>query len=126
MRDIILLVFSGLLIPSLMLVFGFYFRKKAPEKINHLFGYRTSMSMKNEDTWRFAHLYMGKVWCLTGTVMFIASLIIILLIFNKGSKCIDTAEILMCTIQTIIIVITLIPTEAALRKNFYEDGIRKE
>ena len=27
------------------------FMKKAPKEINSVFGYRTSMSMKNKDTW---------------------------------------------------------------------------
>ena len=35
--------------------------KKAPKEINSVFGYRTSMSMKNKDTWEFAHKYCGKV-----------------------------------------------------------------
>ena len=31
------------------------------EDVNFVFGYRTSMSMKNKDTWEFAHKYCGKV-----------------------------------------------------------------
>ena len=45
----------NLLIPATMAGFGRAFLKKAPGKINYAFGYRTSMSMKNKDTWDYAH-----------------------------------------------------------------------
>ena len=44
-----------LLIPFLMISFGGLFSRSAPKEINSAFGYRTSMSMKNADTWQFAH-----------------------------------------------------------------------
>ena len=50
------------LLPFTMIGFGRYFMKKAPKEINSVFGYRTSMSMKNKDTWEFSHKYCGKVW----------------------------------------------------------------
>lgn len=48
--------------PLLMIIFGAIFRKAAPKKINSLYGYRTTMSMKNRDTWEFAHHYFGRIW----------------------------------------------------------------
>ena len=51
----IFMLITDLLIPVIMTVFGWYFIKQAPKNINYLFGYRTEMSMKNEDTWKFAH-----------------------------------------------------------------------
>ena len=45
----------GLLLPAIMILFGAVFTKAAPKKINYIFGYRTVMSMKNRDTWEFAH-----------------------------------------------------------------------
>ena len=53
---------SVLLIPVIMVVFGALFRKKAPGRINLVYGYRTLRSMKNVDTWNFAHHYIGKKW----------------------------------------------------------------
>ena len=57
-----------LILPLTMIGFGKYFIKKAPKEINRLFGYRTSMSMKNRDTWEFAHRYCGKIWYTCGMV----------------------------------------------------------
>ena len=58
----IFMLIMDLLLPFTMIGFGRYFMKKAPKEINSVFGYRTSMSMKNKDTWEFAHKYCGKVW----------------------------------------------------------------
>ena len=40
----------NLLVPLLMVIFGRIMYKHAPKSINGIYGYRTSMSMKNEDT----------------------------------------------------------------------------
>ena len=58
----IFMLIMDLLIPFTMIGFGKMFLKKAPDQINYVFGYRTSMSMKNQDTWVFAHHYCGKIW----------------------------------------------------------------
>ena len=65
----IFMLIMDLLLPFTMIGFGRYFTKKAPKEINSVFGYRTSMSMKNKDTWEFAHKYCGKVWYVCGMVM---------------------------------------------------------
>ena len=65
----IFMLIMDLLLPFTMIGFGRYFMKKAPKEINSVFGYRTSMSMKNKDTWEFAHKYCGKVWYVCGMVM---------------------------------------------------------
>jgi hypothetical protein len=41
----------NLLIPAIMLGSGKLFSKNSPKDINWIIGYRTTMSMKNEDTW---------------------------------------------------------------------------
>lgn len=39
------------LVPAVCIVFGVLFLWHPPKNINGLYGYRTSRSMKNEDTW---------------------------------------------------------------------------
>ena len=43
--------------------------KHCPKHINGMLGYRTTRSMKNMDTWKFAHDYCGKLWWKIGWVM---------------------------------------------------------
>ena len=51
----IFMLLMDLLIPVTMVVSGKIFMTKSQENINDVFGYRTTMSMKNKDTWAFAH-----------------------------------------------------------------------
>ena len=68
-----ILFLTIMLIPLTMIGFGFYFFKRGPQTINGFFGYRTSRSMKNQDTWRFAHKHCGRIWMIWGTVLLAAS-----------------------------------------------------
>lgn len=49
-----------LFIPVLMVLCGYLMYKHTPKDINGLVGYRTAMSMKNQETWDFAHNYCGR------------------------------------------------------------------
>ena len=49
------MVMMDLMIPLIMIVFGKVFLKNPPKEINLIYGYRTGRSMKNKDTWNFAH-----------------------------------------------------------------------
>ncbi len=113
-----------LLMPSAMIICGKYFIKTAPKKINFVFGYRTSMSMKNDETWVFAHRHFGKIWYFCGLIMFPISLLLMLLIINCSNDFIGTIGIILCTVQMIPIVFSIVSTEKALRKNFGKDGNR--
>ena len=106
------------LIPIIMILFGALWMKFPPKSVNWIYGYRTSMSMKNQETWEFAHSYHSKVWFCCGIVLLIISPIIMLLFRNNYEK-ISTWIIY---IQLAILILSLVPTEIALRKRFDKDG----
>ena len=117
---------GDLLIPLLMLVFGWMLLKKPPKQINGIYGYRTARSMKNMDTWKFAHAYCGKLWCKIGGVMFPISMILMLVLKDKDSDTIGLWGGILITIQTLVVIIAIFPVEYALKKNFDKDGNRVE
>ena len=92
MKFWIFMLIMDLLLPFTMIGFGRYFMKKAPKEINSVFGYRTSMSMKNKDTWEFAHKYCGKVWYVCGMVMLPITVIFMLLVIGKNEDCVSKWE----------------------------------
>lgn len=112
----------NLIFPLTMIFWGKYFIKKAPKEINYIFGYRTKMSMKNKDTWNFAHHYFGKIWFTLGIIILPISIIVMLLIIGKSQNIIATVGGFLCAIQLIPVIVSIIPTEIALRKNFDKDG----
>lgn len=114
-----------LLIPLTMIGFGLYFQKKAPQEINILFGYRTEMSMKNKETWEFAHYTIGNIWYRTGLVLISIVIFIMLCLFQKDINTISIAGTIMMMIQVIPLIASIFLTEAALKKHFDKDGNRK-
>lgn len=113
-----------LLIPLLMLVFGWVLLKKPPKQINGIYGYRTARSMKNMDTWNFAHTYCGKLWSKIGGLMFPISMILMLFLKDKDSDTIGLWGGILIAIQTLVLIIAIFPVEHALKKNFDKDGNR--
>ena len=113
-----------LLIPSTMLFFGRRFSKKAPDKINHVFGYRTAMSMKNMDTWVFAHKYIGKLWIVLSLVILPFSVIVMLLCLGKSTDTVGYVGGAIEIVQVILLIASIFPVEKTLRRNFDKDGKR--
>ena len=89
------------------------------------FGYRTSMSMKNKDTWKFAHKYCGKIWYVCGLVMLPLTVILFLALIGKSQDCVGTAGGIIMGIQLVPLLGSIIPTEMALRKHFDISGKRR-
>lgn len=114
-----------LILPLSMLGLGRYFRKKAPAKINYAFGYRTNMSMKNQDTWAFAHHHFGKTWFLCGLVLLPLSVVPMLCVLGKGEHAVSLVGSIVCGVQLIPLLGSIIPTERALRRTFDRDGNRR-
>lgn len=122
----IFMLIMDLLIPVVMIGFGSYFAKNAPREINHTFGYRTTMSMKNRDTWEFAHHYCGRLWRIIGWIMFAVSIVAMLFATGKGINYIGAYGAILCGIQVAVLIVSIFPTENALKKNFDEFGHRRK
>lgn len=120
----ILGIFMSIVLSLTMIGFGALFVKSPPSEINDGFGYRTSMSSKNEETWDFAHRYSGKIWIYLGIVNIILSSIM-LIIFKNSSKIDDIVQYIMY--GEIVLLVLVIPiTEVKLRKVFDKNGDRKK
>ncbi len=111
-----------LLIPITMIVFGRLFSKSAPKKINYTFGYRTKRSMMNDETWRFANTYIGKLWYLCGIILLPLSVVAMVFVFGKGRDTVGTFGGILTLVQMIPLIGNIIPTEKALKRNFDEYG----
>jgi len=122
----IFLLVMNLLAPFTMIGFGSYFAKKAPKEINMLFGYRTAMSMKNKETWEFAHHHCGKIFRVAGWVLLLGSLAAMLLMLGRDEDFVGTGTLVIHIVQIVVLLGAIVPTEIALKKTFDKDGNRKE
>jgi uncharacterized membrane protein len=125
MRFWIFMFFCNLLIPLIMIIFGRVMFKHPPKSINGVYGYRTSMSMKNMDTWYFAHEVCGKLWWKLGWVMFVPSIVIQLPFFKSNDNIVGIVGVILCTIQSVVLIASISPVEKALKRNFHQDGTKK-
>lgn len=114
-----------LLIPLTMIFFGWLLFRKTPKEINYVYGYRTKRSMMNEETWRFANQYFGKVWYLCGLILAPLSVIAIGIVFGKGPGTVGTVGGIITMLQMLPLIGAIVPTESELKKNFDENGKRR-
>jgi len=115
----------NLLIPACMVGFGTLFAKGAPADINAFFGYRSAMSMKNKDTWDFAHRHNGRLWRKTGLYMTIGSVAAMLPAVGQGVGFVGVYGMVVCVLQLVIMIASVFLTERALKQTFDKDGNRR-
>ncbi len=121
----IFMLIMNLMIPLIMIGFGKIFLKWAPKEINPLFGYRTNMSMKNQDTWQFAHHCFGKWWYWSGIFLIPVSVIPMLFVTDAGEAAVGIVGGVTCTFECIGLIIPVFFVEKALKQVFDSDGKRK-
>lgn len=121
----IFMLAMGLLFPAIMILFGAVFTKTAPKKINYIFGYRTDMSMKNRETWEFAHKYIGKLWFRLGLLLIPITVIPMLFVIGNSENVVATVGLIVSFVNTVTLIVPIFFTEKALNRTFDKDGKRK-
>ena len=121
-----LFMFLGmLLIPGIMIFFGNKFQNEAPKNINWAYGYRSERSMKNRDTWVFAHKNIGVLWKSWGTVLAPVSIIPMLFVLGKDVETIGNLCIALMVVQLAALTIPIFIVESRLKRTFDKYGRRK-
>ena len=109
----IFMALMALLLPGCMIFFGRKFITSPPEDIGFLYGYRTYRSMKNPDTWQFAHHYFGKLWYRWGLWLLPISLLPLLFFIGKGEDAIGTVGSILMIAQMIPLIFPIFLTRSA-------------
>lgn len=115
----------ALLIPGCMTVFGWYFLNHPPKNINSLFGYRSARSMRNQETWNFAHAYSGRFWVRAGGPVLALSLLWMALLFGKDVETVGNSTVILTAIQMIPFLAVIPATERALKREFDDFGRKR-
>ena len=86
-----------------------------PRKINYLYGYRTSSSMKSQERWDFAQAYSTKLMIVLGVITMIISCLGLFIVFS------DTIDFYIgFSLFIFSIVFLFFKTERALKIKFPE------
>ena len=115
----------NMLIPTAMIVGGLLMYKKPPKDINCAVGYRTARSMKNKDTWKFAHDYCGRLWLKLGIILSVPTFFAQIPLINCADNIIGTATIIIETVQLGVLIGSICPVERALKRTFDDNGKRR-
>ena len=99
--------------------------KHCPPEMSSVSGYRTKRSRKNPDTWKFANDYAGRLWWKTGWILILPTVLVQLPFLGSNTNEVGILSLVIVFVQLLILLLTGIPVENALKKNFPDDGTVK-
>jgi len=105
-----------LLVGIIFIITGLIMYKFPPKKINMLYGYRTSASMKNQVKWNFAQKYASLLMIYCGIGLSISSVLGLLFKLN------EVKGVFISLILIIITVLILIYKIESSIKQKFKDG----
>jgi uncharacterized membrane protein len=109
-----------LMLPIILILFGIFLGIAGrPRKIRWWIGYRTSRAMKNQETWELANSYSGKLIMLSGFTAL--TFCIGAFVYNDFMELVHWAW----GAQGVALIMSIILTEMALRKEFDKNGNKK-
>lgn len=121
----IFMLLCDMLLPLMLIGFGQWLIRRPPEKINGVYGYRTPMSMKNQETWTAAQRYCGRFFYKSGMAALPVTFVLQLLTFGKSEDVTAAAGSGICIMQLLLLIGAVVFTEHALHREFDKDGKRK-
>ena len=113
-----------LLIPFTLLLMWYICPKF--KEINTTSGYRTTLSMKNQETWDFSQDYCAKLSLYLFFSSLMLSFVTMPFFINQSTTIIGWMGLVVTLMQMMSFVVIIIATEKALKKNFDEKGNRDE
>lgn len=119
----IFMAFAVLLIPGIMVFFGRLMADHSPKTINAAYGYRTSMSMMNQDTWDYAQAACAGRWRKWGRVLAFITLVVLIVALRRPTF----ADVLgfYTAFETAFLLASVAATEMDLRRTFDKEGRRR-
>lgn len=121
----VFMLIMDMLVPVTMICLGRRFLKRPPGNINALYGYRSARSMKNPETWAFAHRVCGRLWYAAGLALLPLSLFFMLMVAGRDAAGVGAAGGIVCIVQLLVLAASVFITESALKKAFDRNGRRK-
>ncbi|MCA9765518.1 MAG: SdpI family protein [Carnobacterium sp.] len=110
MNDLTWLV--DLILPIIMIIFGYLFSKKQPKNINYFVGYRTKRSMTSKENWIYANRRFGQIWFKLGWIAFILVLLVRLFIPVEH----ETLTLINLCLALILILASIYVVEKELKR----------
>ena len=111
----------GILLPILLIVFGWWLKYTTPKNRLGAFGYRTERSRRTQQAWNFSNKMAGKYWLLEGIIMLPVSVLALWLLHTRFQG--EGYTIVCCVLLLVQILCMMIPmpfVERSLKNKFGE------
>lgn len=112
-----LLFAASLVIPCIMLFLGLRWLSHPPANKNAFFAFRSDLSLRSEETWRYAHHYIGKTWVRSGLIL----LVVTAAAMWFGRKYYEMFLLWLIVFQGVLFAFSLFPVDGALLREFGSD-----
>ncbi|MCI2046998.1 MAG: SdpI family protein [Faecalibacterium sp.] len=120
---VIVTLLCDFVLPVMMVMGGALFLRDAPKHVNGWCGYRTSLSVRTQETWRFAHRYFGRFWLIFGGIELCLTIALVVgALLSEAAEALEAWSLLGIVVQLVGLVIPIIPTEKALKVQFTPYG----
>ena len=113
-------------VPIILMMIGALTHSLPPRKINMLYGYRSPMSMKNQDTWDFAQDFFNNKIAILGVIQALLGVFAILASYILLPAHIMLVAYIGCGLEVASIIVLGLVTEHQLNQYFNKDGTTKE
>ena len=117
-------VICNMIVPFAMIVMGMIYQTKIMALKDSYMGYRSVRSMKNEDTWQFAHIKIGRLWFGWGIIMLAVTAVLQFFLRTETVQTVCVATVAICFFQVLLMILPLRMVEKALKFTFDKDGNR--
>lgn len=115
----------SLVIPLIIWAGGLILQTHPPKQVNRFWGYRTSRSMQNQETWDFAQRALSGIWKRLGAGMTAVTLILTVVMSQAGNTAFSIYAAGAIVLQLILIIISARAVEKELKKRFDDKGKRR-
>ena len=120
----VFMAFAVLLIPGIMIFFGRTMMDHPPKTINAAYGYRTTMSMINQDTWDYAQAACAERWRKWGRILALITLAVLIFAIRRPGG--EDFMGYYTAFEVAFLLASVAATELDLRRTFDEKGQRRE
>ena len=125
MERLALMLAASCFVPLIMLIFGIVLTVKPPKSVNGIYGYRTARSQKSQEAWDYAQRLTGKWWTWTGAALLLVTITAITISYFLFYEQFENVSATATTLNVALLILTIIPVEYSLKKNFDETGNKK-
>ena len=124
--ELIVGIAGAFAVPIVFIAFGWLFTHgRYPKYPNEIYGYRTTRSMKNDETWAFAQERWGRLSWRFGWWFLMLSMLLVVILLTQSVKQLEIYVGVWIAVQTVLSFATIPLVERALKTKFDEFGRRK-